>query len=456
MATLETRGDRDWTQGPILRNVFGLAWPSVLSMILLTAFSITDAFFLGYLGTVPLAAAISAIFVVWMIFSVVQIITTGTTAIVARHVGEGRHVDAAQAASHSLWWGVGLAALLTVVGHYIAPPVFGLMNTSPEVTHEGVRFLRTMFYGSVFLLLKEVFGAVFQATGDTRRPLIVNTIAVTLNIILDPLLIFGQFGFPRLETMGAALATVISYAAASVLYAAYIRAGRLRIPMTLAVPRRPDFGLLKRLVKIGLPLSIGDIIFCTVYLFLNEIVAGYGAFAIAALGIGNRLESINYMISHGFGVAAATLVGQNLGAGHPDRAAKSAWYTTAIVVVWTGLCGLAFVLFRDELGSVFLQDAAARGALNDYLILLGSTQLFMGVEIVLYFAFAGAGHTLPPALISVPGAVLRIPIAWWMGETLGLGLAGVWWAITLTMVLKGVALAVMFRMNRWQSQKVEH
>ena len=224
--------------------------------------------------------------------------------------------------------------------------------------------------------------------------------------------------------------------------------------MRLRLTARPDLKLLARMVKIGLPLSLGDIIFCTVYIFLNEIVAGYGAFAIAALGIGNRLESINYMISHGFGTAAATLVGQNLGAGRPERAERSAWYTVGIVTVWTGLCGVAMILFREPLGRIFLDDAAALAALSDYLILLGATQMFMGVEIVLYFAFSGAGHTWPPALISVPGAVARIPIAYWMGTTLGFGLAGVWWAITITMVLKGVALAVMFRMNRWKHQQV--
>lgn len=445
---------RDWTKGPILRNVLELAWPTVLSMILLTAFSITDAFFLGQLGIVPLAAVISAIFVIWMIFSIVQIITTGTTAIVARAVGEGQLERAAHAANQSLWWGMALSGVLTVAGYYSAPYVFDVMGTDPEVTREGTSYLRMIFFGSVALITKEVFGAVFLATGDTRRPLIVSALAVLLNIILDPLLIFGKFGFPRMETEGAAVATIASYAFASLVYAAFVWQRRLRIPMRLRLAARPDFKLLGRMVKIGLPLSFGDIIFCTVYIFLNEIVAGYGAFAIAALGIGNRLESINYMVSHGFGTAAATLVGQNLGAGKPDRAERSAWYTVGIVVIWTGVCGAAIALLRDPLGRIFLEDAAAREALGYYLILLGSTQIFMGVEIVLYFAFSGAGHTLPPSLISIPGAVARIPIAYWMGTTLGLGLAGVWWAITITMVLKGVALAIMFRMNRWKLQQV--
>jgi len=445
---------RDWTQGPILRNVLELAWPTVLSMILLTAFSITDAFFLGQLGTVPLAAVISAIFVIWMIFSIVQIITTGTTAIVSRSVGEGQLDLAAHAANQSLWWGLALSGVLTVAGYYITPHIFEVMGTDSEVTREGISYLRMIFFGSVVLVVKEVFGAVFMATGDTRRPLIVSVLAVLLNIILDPLLIFGMAGFPRMETVGAAVATIASYAFASLLYAWFVKRRCLRIPMRLRLSARPDFKLLARMVKIGLPLSLGDIIFCTVYIFLNQIVAGYGAFAIAALGIGNRLESINYMISHGFGTAAATLVGQNLGAGRPDRAERSAWYTVGIVTVWTGLCGVAMILFREPLGRIFLDDAAALAALSDYLILLGATQMFMGVEIVLYFAFSGAGHTWPPAMISVPGAVARIPIAYWMGTTLGFGLAGVWWAITITMVLKGVALAVLFRMNRWKHQQI--
>jgi putative MATE family efflux protein len=454
MTTQTMRQDRDWTQGPILRNVFELAWPSVLSMILMTAFAITDAFFLGRLGTVPLAAAISAIFVVWMLHSVIQIITTGTTAVVARWVGEGRLDEAARAATQSLWWGMGLAGVLTVAGYFVTPAVFRVMATDPDVTREGISYLRMIFYGSIFLLLKESFGAIFQATGDTRRPLFVNTAAVALNIILDPLLIFGGYGFPRLETVGAAIATISSYGIASLLYAAFVQAGRLRIPMKLHFPGKPDYALLRRIVRIGFPLSFADIIFCTVYIFLNQIVAGYGAFAIAALGIGNRLESVNYMVSHGFGIAAATLVGQNLGAGKPARAERSTWYTVAVVVVFTGLVGIVTVLFRSELSSIFLSDPRALLALDSYLILLGSTQIFMGAEIVLYFAFTGAGYTFWPSLISIPGAILRIPIAYLIGTTLGLGLEGIWWAITITMVLKGIALAVMFRTNKWKSQAV--
>ena len=437
-----------------MRNVFALAWPSVLSMVLMTAFSITDAFFLGRLGTVPLAAAISAIFIVWMIYSILQIATIGITAMVSRAVGEKRPEHAGYVAHQALWFGLGLAAVLTVIGYAVAPAFFRIMGTDADVTREGITYLRIMFLGSTPLLLKEVFGAIFQASGDTRRPLLVTAAAVILNVILDPLLIFGLAGFPRLETAGAAVATIAAYAVSAVIYVGLIRAGKLHIPLRLRFPNRPDFRLFARMVRIGLPPSVGDIVFCTVYLFINEIVAGYGAFAIAALGIGNRLESVNYMISHGFGTAAATLVGQNLGAGQPKRAEKSAWYTVGIVLIWTAAVGAAFILFREPLGRIFLTDLQSQQALHQYLILLGATQVFMGAEIVLYFAFTGAGNTLPPTFISIPGAVVRIPIAWLIGEVLGFGLSGVWWAITLTMVARGVAMAVWFRLNRWQRHAV--
>jgi putative MATE family efflux protein len=452
--TVPRRGSRDWTQGPILANVFALAWPSVLSMVLMTAFSITDAFFLGRLGTVPLAAAISAIFIVWMIYSILQIVTMGITAMVSRAVGEKRPEHAGYVGNQALWFGLGLAVVLTFVGYYVAPAFFRIMGTDAEVTSAGIAYLRIMFIGSTPLLLKEVFGAIFQASGDTRRPLVVTSIAVVLNVILDPLLIFGLGGFPRLETAGAAVATITAYALSAALYIGFIRAGKLHIPLRLRPPAKLDFHLFWRMVRIGLPPSVGDIVFCTVYLFINEIVAGYGAFAIAALGIGNRLESVNYMISHGFGTAAATLVGQNLGAGQPRRAERSAWYTVGIVLIWTAAVGGCFILFREPLGRIFLTDLDSQRALHQYLILLGSTQIFMGAEIVLYFAFTGAGNTLPPTFISIPGAVVRIPIAYLIGEVLGFGLSGVWWAITLTMVARGLAMAFWFRLNRWQRHAV--
>jgi putative MATE family efflux protein len=454
MSTPQATAHRNWTEGPVLRNVFELAWPSVLSMTLMTAFAITNAFFLGRLGTIPLAAAISAIFVVWMIQSVVQIVTSGATAVVARWVGEGDLTRAAEAARQALWWGLGLAGVLMIAGHFVTPVAFDIMGTDPEVTREGTIYLRIMFYGSGFLVIKETLGAVFQATGDTRTPLFVNLFAVGLNVVLDPILIFGLFGCPRLETAGAAIGTVSAYAAASLVYILRVRSGRLRIPMRLRLPERPDYALAWRMFKIGFPLSFADIVFCTVYIFLNQVVAGYGAFAIAALGIGNRMESINYMVAHGFGTAAATLVGQNLGAGKPERAERSAWYTAGVVMVFTGIVGLLVVTFRSALGSVFLSDPRALAALDSYLILLGSTQVFMGAEIVLYFSFTGAGYTFWPSIVSIPGAILRIPIAYLIGQTLGFGLVGVWWAITITMVLKGIALCVMFRFNRWKHQTV--
>lgn len=445
---------RDWTQGPILRNVIELAWPSVLSMTLMTVFHITNAFFLGRLGTVHLAAAISAIFVVWMIGAVVQIVTSGAIATVSRLVGEGERERAAEAARQALWWGMGLALVLITAGHFATPVVFKIMGTPPDVTREGIIYLRIMFYGAMFFVIKETLGAIFQATGDTRTTLLVNLFAVGLNIALDPILIFGLFGMPRLETAGAAVGTVTAFAAASLIYILRVKQGKLRLPFKLSKPDRFDYRLAWSMFKIGFPLSFADIIFCTVYIFLNQVVSGYGAFAIAALGVGNRMESINYMVAHGFGIAAATLVGQNLGAGKPDRAERSAWYTAFVVMSFTGAVGLLVIALRSQLAAVFLTEPAARTALNSYLILLGSTQIFMGAEIVLYFAFTGAGYTFWPSLISIPGAIMRIPIAYIIGSVLGFGLVGVWWAITITMVLKGTALCVMFRANRWKYQAV--
>jgi putative MATE family efflux protein len=453
----------DLTEGPITQTIFRLAWPVIISMLVETARGMANMFWVGKLGAVDLAAVVSATFLVWFIYVLSDVISVGTVALVARYVGAKEEVKASYVARQAYLFAIisslFLAILMILVGGKYA---FDLMGTEPEVTRLGLNFLRIVFAGTTFLFLIETFGACFRGSGDTKTPMKVLLTSLSLNIALDPLLIFGIGPFPRMGTSGAALATFISQGTAAVIYGFLITRGRLRFKFSL-LPRFNsegsrfagfDFSVVQKILKIGLPLSASGILFIVVYIFLNKITATFGTEAIAALGIGNRMESISFLTCFGFSQAASALVGQNLGAKKPERAEKCAWRTVHIVVLITGFVSVMFLVFPKWIASFFISDPKVVGIAIDYLRILALSQVFMALEIVLEGSFSGAGNTIPPMTVSIPGSIARIPLAYLIAIFWGVGVDGVWWAITLTSIAKGTTLAFWFNQGKWKTKKV--
>ncbi len=444
----------DLTSGNITGNIFRLAWPAVTSMFLETFFSIANAFWVGKLGAVSLAAVISSVFVIWIIYSLASIISVGVVALISRSIGAKDPEQAGYISSQAFQFAIISASLLTLTGIILTPQFFNLMGTEKEVSLIGTKYLRIIFLGAPFFFLIDTLSGVFRASGDTKTPLRVALIAVGLNIILDPVLIFGLGPFPELGATGAAIATVTSQFLGVLLFKRHIDKGKLPFKLDIMKRVKIDFKTVLRIIKIGLPTSIAGIVFSLVYLFLNKITAHFGTEAVAALGIGNRSESLSYLTCFGFSMAAATLVGQNLGAKKPDRAEKSAWRTVLIVVFITGFISLMFFSFPQYISAFFISDEKVTRIAVKYLQILGLSQIFMAIEIVLEGAFSGAGNTLPPMIVSVPGSILRIPLAYLLAIKLNLGVSGVWWAITLTSMVKGIVLAFWFKLGKWKSREV--
>jgi Na+-driven multidrug efflux pump len=189
--------------------------------------------------------------------------------------------------------------------------------------------------------------------------------------------------------------------------------------------------------------------------FINKITAEFGTEAIAALGVGNRAESVSYLICFGFAVAVSTMVGQNLGAGRPDRAEKAVWITLGITGAITLVITMAFLLIPELITRVFISDAKVIDMSVDYLRIMAISQVFMAAVIVLEGAFSGAGNTMPPMIIGIPSSVLRVPIAYVLCFVLGFGVNGVWWAITSTMVISGIVMVLWFRRGKWKDRKID-
>jgi putative MATE family efflux protein len=453
---VDPQGKIDLVSRPIAATLIKLAWPVVATMAVHTAFLVTDMIWVGRLGAPEVAGVISSAFFIWMMFAFAEVVTAGVIAIVARHYGAKNYDRAAYVSAQGIGFATLMAVVMTILGYVISPHVLQFMGTEPDVMQFGIDYLRVRFLGSILLLWYEVGISIFRATGDTRTPLVLSLVAVGGNIVLDPLFIFGLGPIPAMGVTGAAIATVISTAIAVAGFMIAIVKGKLTLTLKFADSIKSDLALKWQILKIGLPPSTNGILFSVVYVFLTKMTAEFGTEAIAALGVGNRSEAVSFMICFAFLISVSTMVGQNLGANRPDRAEKSVWVAFYITAAITGLVSLCFVLIPDIITKAFVNDVKVLEIADDYLRILAISQVFMAAEIVFEGGFAGSGNTLPPMIIGMPGSLARIPIAYLLCFTFGLGVDGVWWAITATSVVKGIVIVIWFRKGNWKKTKVDH
>jgi putative MATE family efflux protein len=443
------------TEGSIHKTFFILAGPAIATMSMEFILHLTDMIWVGRIGgPVPVAIVTSSMFSLWIVWSLISVLTVGVVAIVSRYFGAKNYDQASYASSQAIGLGLTSGVIITIIGVAAAPLAFMIMSTSPEVTAGGITYLRIQFSVSLIFIMIELMGSIFRATGDTKTPMLVSFVAVGANIILDPIFIFGWGPFPRMETTGAALASAVAVSIAGLVYVAVLKAGKLSIDIDLSAIKKPDIRLGWRITKIGMPLSIAGVLFSLVYFFINRIATEFGDVAVAALGIGNRCESISYLLCFGASQATATMVGQNLGAGKPDRAEKSGWYSLFYTGIFTGFITILFLTIPDTITRVFIDDPRVEPIVRQYLMIIGISQIFMASEIVMEGAFSGAGDTLPPMLVGIFWSVLRIPLAYILCFPMGFGVNGIWWVISGTTIIKGTIIAIWFRRGNWKLKNV--
>ncbi|MGH2571862.1 MAG: MATE family efflux transporter, partial [bacterium] len=300
------------------------------------------------------------------------------------------------------------------------------------------------------LYVSMVTEATFRSCGDSRSPMVVVLCGTLLNVVLDPLLILGIGPFPRLEVRGAAIATLVAEIVVTVSFAAMYAARRF--PLALRLSDRSIFSWRRgeQVLRIGAPHALIGILFSAVYMFVAKITGAFGAPALAALGVVNRLESVNYLAASAVGLGVATLVGQSLGAGRPERAEQCANQGAALITWWTAFTTIVFLLFPEQCVRLFTRDPTAVREGATFLRIVAISQVFMGWEIVYAQAFTGAGDTMPPCWISSLTSLVRIPLAWWLAGPAGAGTDGVWWTISLTCVARGLFIPAWFRLGRWK------
>lgn len=442
------------TSGSIPRTILSLALPVVAGMFMEFALSTTDYFWVGKLGATAQDAVTSSMVVIWTIWSLISIISVGITALVARYVGAKDLDQAAYYIKQGLAMALGMGALFSVVGYLLAPGLLAFMDTGPLTMRLAVPYLRIFFVSAVPFFLAVTAYAVFRASGDTRTPTKIGIGVVVLNMALDPLLIFGLGPLPELGVAGASVATAFSMLVGMIVVIRKMLTGALGYSIGNPCKVKPKVKEMLKIGRIGTPMASQQIVFVVVYWFLIKIVHQFGETAAAAMGIGNRMESFSYLMCFGFSIAASTMVGQNLGAGKPDRAAKCAWGAIGIAISLTFIISVLFITLPSTIASVFTDNPEVLRIAIYYLIILGLSQVTMAIEIVLEGAFGGAGDTLPPMIIMIPGSVARIPLAYWLCFTLDWGINGVWWTLTITTTIKAVILALWFKRGKWKMKQV--
>lgn len=450
MAHVAVTGEFEAAQlvgGSLGPTITRIALPAVASSLLMTIFSSVDAFWVGTrIGPDGLAAVSISLFWIWMIIALGEMVGVGLTAVAARRHGQRDPASAARIAGDALLLTTVLGVAVAIAGLVNLTSLFELMQTPAHVTALGLRYLGTYLIGTPLIFGFLAVDATFRASGDTRTPFVILTASVAITLALDPVLIMGLGPAPTLGVEGAAIATVLTRGAAFALAVVIaVRRGLIRFG-------RPQLKGIATVCRVGIPTALTGVMFSLIYVAITRTTTKFGTPALAALGIGHRVESWLYMIGVGVGAATAAVVGQSLGARRPDRAARAGWLAVGMCTL-LGLvaCG-AELLWAESFAGLFTNDPATVAEGAKYLRIAAFSQIGICAEIVLESALGGAGDTLPPMLTSTTITTSRIPLAAWAAGQWGT--TGIWWTISLTAVARALAMMALWRSGRWKRKSL--
>ncbi len=443
------------TGGSLLRATWRLSLPMVAAALFHDLFSLVDLFFVGRLGAGAISAVTISGALMGILHMLVRGIVTGSTALVAQAVGAGNRARAEKAAAQSFLMAVVLS-LAAVAAMPLAPTFLRALGAQTDVVAAGTPYLRIILGGSVAMFLNVAFAAALRSAGDAVTPLKIMALGNLINIALDPILIFGWGGIPAMGVAGSAMATVIASAIAAILMARvfFIR-GHDHFHLRLT-DLRPDWGTIWRMFRIGV-FGSGQMLMRNVSaLALVRVVAIFGTVPLAAYGVGLRVRMAIMMPGIGFGGAAATLVGQNLGASKPRRAERAGWLATGMYAMFAVAVGACLLAFAEQLIGVFNSEPDVVRVGGEFLRWLSFTFVFMSFSMVLGRAMHGAGDTLVPMLVTA-GAMLmlRIPLAYGLSQ-LWNSEVGVWAGIAASNVVQGLFFVGAFRWGRWKAVGRRH
>jgi putative MATE family efflux protein len=446
--------ERDYTTGNVSRAVVVLSIPMVLEMAMESVFAVVDVFFVARLSPNAVATVGLTESVLTLVFALCMGLSAATTAMVARRIGEHDPEAAAVAAVQSILVGLGLALPIGVAGVALAPRLLSWLGGSPALVAEGWGYTAWILGGSGTVILLFLINAVFRGAGDPALAMRALWLGNLCNIVLDPCLIFGLGPFPELGLTGAAVATTIGRGIGVVYQTTALWRGRGRISVR-GTPLRLEPAVALRLLRVAVPGMFQWLIATASWLGLVRILAVFGSAALAGYTIAIRVIVFAILPSWGMSNAAATLVGQNLGARQPERAERSAWLTGWYNMLFLGAVAVVFVLGAEAIIGLFTSDPEVVRHGVSCLRLVSYGYPFYAYGMVIVQAFNGAGDTVTPTAINLFCYWLfQIPLAWVLARSAGLGPDGVFLAITIAESVVAVVAVLAFRRGTWKTREI--
>ena len=445
---------RDFTTGNLNRAILLLAIPMVLEMVLESLFAVTDVFWVGRLGANAVATVGITESMLALVFAIGLGVAMSTTAMVARRIGEKDPEDAAIAGVQSVMLGLAISLTIGIPAGIYAPELLRAVGASPEIVASGSGYARIALGGCGAIIMLFLNNAIFRGAGDAAIAMRLLWVSNIINLILDPCLIFGIGPFPRMGVTGAALATFTGRSI-GVLYQFYrLLKGTERIHV-MTRHLRVNFNVMMRLLRVSLTGILQFAIANTSWIVLVRIISIFGAVAVAGYTVAIRIVVFFILPSWGLSNAAATLVGQNLGAKKPERAAQSVWQTGFYNMVFLGVIGVFFIVFATPVVRLFVNDPAVVPIAAAALRTFSCGNIGYAYGMVMLQAFNGAGDTVTPTIVHFFGFwVLELPLAWCLAVPLHLHSEGVFLSIVIAECSIAAASTVLFRRGKWAKKQI--
>ena len=445
---------QDFTEGSISRDVLLLAIPMVLEMCMESLFAVVDIFWVTRLGSNAVATVGLTESMLTLVFSVGLGVSMSTTAMVARRVGEHDRAGASTAAAQSILLGLAVALTMGLPGCFFARQLLALMGAPPDLIAGGHHYTSIVFGGTVSVVLLFINNAIFRGAGDASVAMRVLWFSNLINLVLDPLFIFGIGPFPALGVTGAAVSTLIGRSCGVIYQLAILSRGSSRITVRLS-HIRPNPRVISTLIRVSstgvLQFAIGH----TSWIALVRMVSSFGSVAVAGYAIGIRVFMFVILPSWGLSGAAATMVGQNLGARKPERAVRAVYLTSVYNMIFLGVIAVVFILAPQSIVHIFTTDPEVVPFAVDCLRVIAWGNLFYAFGMVMVQAFNGAGDTVTPTIINLFGFwFLEIPLAFFLAYRANLQVRGVFMAIPISEVFISSAGLVLFLRGGWKKKVI--